>query len=436
VSLERVETTSRPWAPSLADVLTDRTITSVFQPVVEIDSGAVVAYEALARGPKGPLGSPAALFAAAREEGLLIELDEACREAAFTSAIRQGVIPPLTLFVNVEAEVLDTAAEQVLPQVAAAAPADLRVVLEITERSLFARPAELLRTVERVRDLGWGIALDDVGAEAASLALMPLLRPDIVKLDLSLVQQRPGPAVAEIMSAVNAYAEESGALLLAEGIETAEHLAAARALGASLGQGWLFGRPARQLLVARPAAPLALPASRPAGGLVPESPFACLRPGTPLRRAPKRLLVEMSKHLEREAMQLGPACIVGSTFQDARHLTPDTRRRYEQIAGRVGLVAAVGRDFAEEPMPGVRGADLDECDAVLGEWDVVVLSPHFAAALLARDRGHVGSDSEREFDYALTFDRQTVVRAAHALLTRLSAQSAATRTRVPVASSR
>ncbi len=423
MSLEELPTTS-PAMSALAGVLGDRSIHSLFQPVVEIDSGAVVAYEALARGPKGPLGSPVALFAAAREHGLLVELDAACREAAFAGAIRQGVIPPLSLFVNVEPEVLETAAEQVLPHVAAGAPGDLRVVLEITERSLLARPAELLRSVERVRDLGWGVALDDVGAEPASLALMPLLRPDIVKLDLSLVQRRPDPAVAEVMGAVNAYAGETGALVLAEGIETAQHLAAARALGATHGQGWLFGRPARQLLVERPAASLVLPASRPAGGMVPASPFACLRPGVSLRRGPARLLAEISKHLEREAMRLGPACVVVSTFQDESRLTEPTRRRYESLAGTAGLVCVLGRGVDPEPVRGVRGAGLGADDPLQGEWDVVVLSPHFAAALLARDRGRVASDPERSYDYAVTFDRQTVVRAAHGLLRHLSAATA------------
>ena len=124
------------------------------------------------------------------------------------------------------------------------APGELRVVLEITERALGARPAELLRTVERVRALGWGVALDDVGAETMSLAFMPLLRPDVVKLDLRLVQERPGPAIAEIMNAVNAYAEQTGAVVLAEGIETEAHLAMARALGATPRAG-LAVRPAR-----------------------------------------------------------------------------------------------------------------------------------------------------------------------------------------------
>ena len=409
---------------SLSDVLAAGTIHSVFQPVIELDSGAVVAYEALARGPEGPLAGPDALFS---RQGRTACWPSSMRPVGWrpSQVRRNRRSSPLRLFVNVEPEVLETGADRLFPDIAAAAPDGLQVVLEITERSLFARPAELLRTVERVRDLGWGVALDDVGAETASLALMPLLRPDIVKLDLSLVQQRPTPAIAEIMSAVNAYAERTGALLLAEGIETVEHLEAARALGATLGQGWMFGRPTRQLRGEdRPVAALRLPLARPAGGLVPESPFECLPQGAVLRTAPKSLLVELSKHLEREAMRVGPASVVASAFQEARHVTPATRRRYAQLVERSGLVCALGEGLTTEPMPGVRGASLSPDDVLLGEWDVVVLSPHFAAALLARDLGEVGPDAERAFEYAVTFDRDAVVRAGHALLSRVCAASA------------
>ena len=62
-------------------------VRSVFQPIVDLDTGSVVAYEALARGPQGPLEDPGRLFAAAREQGLLAELDEACRAAAFRSGV-------------------------------------------------------------------------------------------------------------------------------------------------------------------------------------------------------------------------------------------------------------------------------------------------------------------------------------------------------------
>ncbi|MCW2684806.1 MAG: hypothetical protein JWP33_2719, partial [Blastococcus sp.] len=185
-----------PPAGALEAALAPGGVRSVFQPIVDLDSGRVVAYEALARGPRGPLERPDLLFAAARAAGRLAELDEICRAAAFRGAVEQGLLAPLTVFVNVEPEVLDSAPLDDLLAIAGGAPGTLRIVLEITERALASRPAELLRTVERVRSLGWGVAVDDVGADSMSLAFLPLLAPDVIKLDLSLVQDRPGPAVA------------------------------------------------------------------------------------------------------------------------------------------------------------------------------------------------------------------------------------------------
>ncbi len=411
-------------AESLGDLLRSGGVRSVFQPIVDLDTRAVVGYEALARGPEGPLERPDRLFAAARAAGRLAELDAACRSAALRGAIEQQLFAPLTLFVNVEPEVLDTAPLEELLALADDAPCRLRVVLEITERALATRPAELLRTVERVRALGWGIAVDDVGAESLSLAFLPLLRPDVVKLDLRLVQERPGPAVAEIMTAVTAHAERTGALVLAEGIEDEQHLATARALGATLGQGWLFGRPAaapaRELrpgeLILPPAGPAAFP-----GG----TPFQCLPPDAVLRRAPKRLLIEVSKQLEREALRHGETCVVAATFQEARHFTPATARRYGELVDRTGFVCALGEGLPEQALPGLRGATLSPEDPVRAEWDLVVLAPHFSAALLARDLGDDGAaDGDRTFEYALTYQREAVVDAAAALLSRVAPRRA------------
>ncbi|WP_448623584.1 EAL domain-containing protein [Geodermatophilus sp. URMC 64] len=422
---------------TLDDALAPGGVRSVFQPIVELDTGRVVAYEALARGPVGPLERPDALFAAARAADRLAETDAACRAAAFRGAVEAGLLAPLTVFVNVEPEVLDSAPLGELLAIAEAAPGELRVVLEITERALAARPAELLRTVERVRGAGWRVAVDDVGAEAMSLAFLPLLRPDVVKLDLRLVQERPGPAIAGIMNAVNAHAERTGAAVLAEGIETEEHLAMARALGATLGQGWLFGRPGPGAVPGRPTGTLALPGASAAPEDVDRSPFACL-PGTvALRRAPKALLIELSKQLEREALRLGDTCVVAAAFQEARHVTPATARRYRDLVERTAFVCALGEDLPVEPLPGVRGAALRADDPVRGEWDVVVLAPHFSAALLARDLGDDGPDLQRTFEYAVTYERDTVVRAATALLSRVAPAAAGTLpARAPSASSR
>jgi EAL domain-containing protein (putative c-di-GMP-specific phosphodiesterase class I) len=74
-------------------------------------------------------------------------------------------------------------------------------------------------------------------ADPASLALLPLLAPDLIKLDMALIRERPGQHAARVMSAVAAHAERTGAVVLAEGVETEQHRVTARALGATYGQG-------------------------------------------------------------------------------------------------------------------------------------------------------------------------------------------------------
>jgi EAL domain-containing protein (putative c-di-GMP-specific phosphodiesterase class I) len=219
-------------------------VRTLFQPVVRLDNGDVVAYEALVRGPVGTsLERPERLFAAARREDLLAELDWACRAAAWRAVESANLPRGRTVLVNVEPETLGRGTPPWAEDLMTKAGSHLRLFVELTERALALRPAELLAAVERLRARGWGIALDDVGADPHSLALMPFLRPDVIKLDLRLVQANPSPAIAGIVSAVNAESERSGAVVLAEGIEHEEHLTMARSLGATLGQGWHFGRP-------------------------------------------------------------------------------------------------------------------------------------------------------------------------------------------------
>lgn len=402
---------------AIAEIVAKEQVHSLFQPIIDLDSDAVVAYEALARGPVGELQQPDALFAAAAAAGRLADLDWLCQRAALRGAIAAGIYAPLTLFINIEPEVVDPAQLDTLLAMAQSCPGDVQLMLEITERALAVRPADLLESARRLRTAGWRIALDDVGADDLSLAFMPLLRPDVVKLDMALVQTRPGRKAAGIMNAVNAYAERTGSLILAEGIENSGHLAAARALGATLGQGWLFGRPAEGPATGRPSDALGLPPLQPMP--VQTSPFQGLPASITLRHSTKALLIEVSKHLEREATRLDRTCLVVSTFQHAKHFTPSTARRYQKLAEKVGFVGAIGADVDVEPVPGVRGADLQPGDPVRDEWDIAVLAPHFAAALIARDAGSEGVDRERAFEFVLTYDRNTVEATARSLMTRI-----------------
>jgi diguanylate cyclase (GGDEF)-like protein len=393
-----------------------RLLRTVFQPVVEIDTRQVVAYEALTRGPAdSALERPDLLFAAARRAGRLADLDVACRAAALQAARAAGLRAPYQLLINAEPDALDG-----WRPAGGADAASPSVILELTERELAARPAQLLQTVARVRALGWGIALDDVGAVPESLALLPLVRPDIIKLDLRLVQDRPSGDIAAVMNAVHAEAERSGTLLLAEGIETEAHLVTARAFGATLGQGWLFGRPA--------PLPAPLPdftARQPVriidrGDNVPGStPFQLASAQRPPRPADKRLLIEVSKHLEAQARNAGESALVLSAFQHARFFTDATRKRYAGLAAETAFVGALGEDMPPQPLPGVRGAVLGAVDPLRGEWDIAVLGPHFSACLAARDLGDDGPDLERRFEFVLSHDRELTINVASVLMSRI-----------------
>lgn len=408
-------------AGGIAEILASEQLHSLFQPIVDLDTGAVVAYEALTGGPTGRLERPDDLFAAARASGLLSDLDRLCRTTALRGAINAEIFVPLTLFVNVEPEVVDPLGLEELLGIARDSPGELQVVLELTERDLAFRPAELLASVRRLRTAGWRIAMDDVGTDDLSLAFMPLLRPDVIKLDLRVVQHRPDAKVAGIMNAVNAHAERTGCLILAEGIEKVGHLALARALGASLGQGWFFGRPAAGPAPEVVSGALGWPPRRTAS--LETSPLACLPESVKRRRSTKPLLTEVSRHLERQAGRLGRSCLLISTFPQANPFTPSTARRYSEFAHQVGFVAAIGSGMSGEPAPGVRDADLAPGDPLLLEWDVVVLAPHFAGALVARDLGSGGSQSDRHFEFVLTYDREAVEAAARSLMSRIRPQA-------------
>jgi len=339
-------------AAELDRALSEGGLRSVFQPIVDLYSGFVVGYEALARGPEGPLESPGALFPAAAAAGRLAELDRECRRAAVRGASEAGLSDPLTLFVNVDPETLEQQGSQALEDLADAEQR-LRIVVEITERALTSRPADLLPAVRRLRERGLGIALDDVGADRRSLALMPFLRPDVIKLDLRLVQGKPSADIAEVHNAVSAQAEATGAAVLAEGIETPAHAERARAMGATLGQGFLLGR--RGAAPADPPMPgERVPIRGPVGWLTRETPYGVISQGRRPRRGDKRLLLAISRELEAQAGKMGLNGVVISTFQDARHFTPNTQLLYAALAKQAAFVGAIGTGLGEEPAPGVR----------------------------------------------------------------------------------
>jgi EAL domain-containing protein (putative c-di-GMP-specific phosphodiesterase class I) len=402
------------------DILFEGAIRTLFQPIVDLKSAEVAGYEALSRGPEGSrLERPDLLFDAARSYERVGDLDWVCRAGALRTALDAGMGDPLTLFINVEPETLTISLPESYKETWDEARSDLRVILEVNERSLTTSPANLFRRVHEMRELGWGIALDDVGSTQRSVAMLPFLRPDIIKLDLALLRERPRSELARIVHAVQGEAERRGAAILAEGIENDEDLEQALTMGATLGQGWLLGRP-EQL-----PAPLPRPAASIPIAPLPEkspsllTPYQILSASKEVVQGTGRMLQQISRQLETHALTLRESPVILSTFQDQARFSGESKGLYVDLGKRAALVAAFGAGMPEEPGPGVRGTNIEPGDPLQDEWDVVAVGPHFAAAVAALDLGIVGPGGERRFNYAVTYDREIVLTLALSLLSRV-----------------
>lgn len=401
----------------LDSLLADGGLHCVYQPFIDLDTGSALAHEALLRGPVGsPWESPLVLLDAARAAGRMIDLERRSLDASLADAALQSQGRPMTLFVNIEPSTL-TGHLDVLLEALSRRARNVQVVVEITERALAADIARVLAGAEALRTAGCAIALDDVGVEPDSLAFIPLLRPEIVKLDLALLRTVSDLATITVAGAVRAYAEESGAEVVAEGVETHADLARALVLGATLGQGWLWGRGERPLRATtfRPERF----GARPIGPELHASPFELSGRVRHVRRAPKHLLLPLSRTLELAASQEAVPPLLFGGFEQASFFSPATARRYSDLAVRLPLVCALGIDMPATPAPGVRGAALDPMDPLANEWTVVVLGAHKAVALIARDVGDEGPDRDREFEFVVTYDRKLVTAAARAMVGRV-----------------
>jgi EAL domain-containing protein (putative c-di-GMP-specific phosphodiesterase class I) len=228
----------------IEDVVQQRLITAVFQPIVHLDSREVVGYEAFARGPAGTRWeNPALMFETARQAGIDWELDLVAHAAAFKAALESNLPASMSLFINANPTSVGRKVPTDLAPTLALAYSKLRVFMEMSEQALSVDPDGFLSGIEKARASGWGVSLDNVGLTPNSLALVPFARPDVIKIDVSLVHEQTHPHAPRVMNSVTAHAERTGASIMALGIETEAHLRTGRGLGAVLGQGYLFGRP-------------------------------------------------------------------------------------------------------------------------------------------------------------------------------------------------
>ncbi len=226
------------WDEQIHRILQSGGLECVFQPIVALETGEPVGYEALARFDMEPVRSPGAWFAEATALGYAVELEIAAVEAAISCVDRLPADAFMTLNVS-PASIVSPRLTETIGRV----PLD-RLIVEVTEHAPITDYPKLRSAIAALRRGGARLAVDDVGAGHASLRHILQLDPDLIKLDVSLTReiqtQRTQRAMA---SALVTFAREVGASVIAVGIETQAELAVIRELGVPLGQGYYFGRP-------------------------------------------------------------------------------------------------------------------------------------------------------------------------------------------------
>jgi EAL domain-containing protein (putative c-di-GMP-specific phosphodiesterase class I) len=243
----RMLETGRPEAGDLAglEVTLNRALDSLwmaYQPIVNAGTGALFGYEALLRSTELALPHPGAVLDAAERLGRLDDVGRTVRSIA--PEPMQSAPSPALLFLNLHASDLND--ESLVSPSAPLTSIAHRVVLEVTERESLEKIDDVRSTVARLREMGFRIAIDDLGAGYAGLTSFAQLEPEFVKLDMSLVRDAHKSQIKQkLVGSMTALCKEMGITVVAEGVELAEERDAVVGLGCDLLQGFLFARPGK-----------------------------------------------------------------------------------------------------------------------------------------------------------------------------------------------
>jgi len=224
-----------------------------YQPVVSLQSGRIVGFEALLRWqhPERGLISPGESLPVAEEIGLLIPLGKWVLQNASRQLrawqVEFPVAPPLSMSVNLSCKQFLQSGEllTIVDETLKATGLDPRsLALEVTETVMMENAEAALATLAQLKDRQLRISIDDFGTGYSSLSYLQRLPIDNLKIDQSFVaQMKPAGESLEIVRSIITLAHSLGKLVIAEGVETGEQLALLRSLGCEFGQGYFFSKP-------------------------------------------------------------------------------------------------------------------------------------------------------------------------------------------------
>lgn len=230
----------------LQHIIKERLLSAHFQAIIQMHDGQILGYEGLIRGPSNnPLHAPINLFQAAREHGLTVTIEHLCRRVVLEQF--KALDLPGKLFLNVSPECLlqsDARLGETLDYIHEIGLNPNRVIIELTEYQPTHDYQLLKKAVMHYRDMGFEIAIDDLGEGFSSLRLWSELKPEFVKIDMHFIQGIDRDLIKrQFVRSIQSIATQSGTRVVAEGIETQAELAVIRELGITCGQGYHIAKP-------------------------------------------------------------------------------------------------------------------------------------------------------------------------------------------------
>ncbi|MDY0191643.1 MAG: EAL domain-containing protein [Desulfuromonas sp.] len=233
---------------AIKTLIENRSVTSHYQPIINLHSREVIGCEALCRGisPEAKLIPPLPMFAAAAQAGLSLELDRLCRQRILNETLEDFIGNDKLVFINFDICILaeERAEPGWLAQAIRASDYDFNdIAIEIVESEL-KNIEPLITFVEYYRALGCLIVIDDYGTSHSNCERIASIKPDIIKIDKGLISGIADDYYKQsIVAAVIQIGRKIGSLVLAEGVEEIRDVLHCHRAGVDLMQGYIFSRP-------------------------------------------------------------------------------------------------------------------------------------------------------------------------------------------------
>jgi EAL domain-containing protein (putative c-di-GMP-specific phosphodiesterase class I) len=241
---------AKPRKFDIREIIQDESVTAHYQPIISVKRKALIGFEGLSRGIDPETGAvipPLDLFSEASREGSTLLLDRLCRKKVLEHfKLIHQTLPDMMLTLNFDASIIDqgvVGSGNLIEMVRAMGLHPWNICIEIIE-SHTENSNELKKFVDTYRKYGFMIALDDVGAGHSNLNRVPLLKPDIIKIDRYLIQNiQDDFHKQQVFKHLIFMCRTLGTQVIAEGVETKEEALTVTEMGADMIQGYYFARP-------------------------------------------------------------------------------------------------------------------------------------------------------------------------------------------------